>query len=171
QYADWALGNFIDQAKKYPWFNNTLFIFLGDHGVNFGHTYAMPLSFHHIPCVFYMPSKLKPDTVSNMGGQIDVLPTLLSLLQVPFKNTSMGIDLLHETRPYMYFTADSKIGAIDNDFYYFDLLEEQKELLYQYKDLNTKNYRDIYKSKADSMKAYSSHMIRMANHVVKNKLY
>jgi phosphoglycerol transferase MdoB-like AlkP superfamily enzyme len=171
QYADWAIGHFIDQAKKYTWFDNTLFIFLGDHGVNFGHTYAMPLSFHHIPCVFYMPSKIKPDKVSNIGGQIDVLPTLLSFLNIPFNNTSMGIDLLHENRPWMYYTADSKIGAIDQNFYYFNLLEEQKEVLHQYKDLDTKNYLDTYKSKADSMKNYSHRMIRIANHIIKNKLY
>ena len=83
----------------------------------------------------------------------------------------MGIDLLHETRPWMYFCADSKIAAIDREFYYFDLMDEQKEFLYRFKDLDTKNYVDTYKAKADSMKAYSSEMIRTANYVIKNKLY
>ena len=171
QYADWALGHFIKKAKTYPWFNNTLFVFVADHGVNFGHTYAMPLSYNHIPCVFYMPSQIKPDTISNLGGQIDVMPTLLSFLKMPIKNTSMGIDLLHEKRPWMYFSADSKIGAIDNNYYYFNLLDEQKELLYEYKDLDTKDYFQIYKTKADSMKDYSIKMIRAANYIIKNKLY
>ena len=121
QYADWSIGNFIENAKKYSWFNNTLFVFVADHGVNLGHTYSMPLSYNHIPCIFYMPSQLKADTISSVGGQIDVLPTILSFLKIPFKNTSMGIDLMNETRPYMYFTADSKIGCIDNKYYYVHL--------------------------------------------------
>lgn len=171
QYADWAIGHFIDKAKTCEWFSNTLFIFLGDHGVNFGHTYAMPLSYNHIPCVFYMPSQLKADTLSSLGGQIDVLPTVLSFLKIPFKNTCMGIDLIHEKRPWMYFTADSKIGAIDQEFYYFNLMDEQKEFLYRFKDLDTKNYLDAYRSKADSMKTYASEMIRTANYVIENKLY
>jgi phosphoglycerol transferase MdoB-like AlkP superfamily enzyme len=171
QYADWALGYFIDKAKKYDWFNNTLFVFVADHGVNFGHTYAMPLSYNHIPCLFYMPSQLKPDTISSLGGQIDMLPTVLSFLKIPFKNTSMGIDLMHEKRPWMYFTADSKIGAINEKFYYFDLLDEQKEMLYQFKDLDTENYIDDYKTKADSMKKYAVDMIRAADHIIKQKLY
>ncbi len=171
QYADWALGYFIDKAKKYDWFDNTLFVFTGDHGVNFGHTYAMPLSYNHIPCLFYMPSQLKPDTISSLGGQIDVLPTLLGVLNIPFKNTSMGIDLIHEKRPWMYFTADSKIGAINEEYYYFNLLEEQKEMLYKFKDLDTKNYIPDYKAKADSMKKYAYDMIRAADHIIKQKLY
>lgn len=171
QYADWALGYFIDKAKKYDWFNNTLFVFTGDHGVNFGHTYAMPLSFNHIPCLFYMPSQLKPDTVSSLGGQIDVLPTVLSFLRIPFKNTSMGIDLLHEKRPWMYFTADSKIGCINEEFYYFRLMDEQKEMLYRFKDLDTKNYIDEYRTKADSMKKYAVDRIRAADHILQQKLY
>lgn len=171
QYADWSIGYFIEKAKKCSWFNNTLFIFVADHGVNFGHTYAMPLSHHHIPCLFYMPSQLKPDTVSSLGGQIDVLPTLLSFLKMPFKNTCMGIDLLHEKRPYMYFTADSKIASISEDFYYFELLDEQKEFLYRFKNLDTKNFIADHRAKADSMKQYAYRMIRAADHMIKNKLY
>lgn len=171
QYADWAIGHFINEAKKCDWFNNTLFVFVADHGVNYGHTYAMPLSYNHIPCVFYMPSQLKANTISTLGGQIDVMTTVLSFLKIPFKNSSMGIDLMHEKRPWMYFTADSKIGAIDDEFYYFNLMDEQKEFLYRFKDLDTKNYLGAYKAKADSMKTYASEMIRLADYIIKNKLY
>lgn len=171
QYADWSIGYFIEKAKKCNWFNNTLFVFVADHGVNYGHTYAMPLSYNHIPCLFYMPSQLKHDTISSLGGQIDILPTILSFLKMPFKNTSMGIDLMHEKRPYMYFTADSKIAGISDQFYYFELLDEQKEFLYRFEKLDTKNFIDDYKATADSMKEYSLEMIRTANYVIKNKLY
>jgi phosphoglycerol transferase MdoB-like AlkP superfamily enzyme len=171
QYADWSIGNFMEQAKKQTWYSNTVFIFVADHGGNLGHTYSMPLSFNHIPCLFYMPSQLKADTISSVGGQIDVMPTLLSFLKMPFKNTSMGIDLMKETRPYMYFTADSKIGCINNTYYHIDLLDEQKELLYQYKDLDRHSYCEEQRAKADSMKRYSYQMIKTANYIIKNKLY
>lgn len=171
QYADWSLGYFIDKAKQYDWFKNTLFVFVGDHGVNFGHTYAMPLSYHHIPCLFYMPSQLRPDTVSSLGGQIDVFPTIMSVLKIPFTNTSMGIDLMHEKRPWMYFTADSKIGVINDTFYYFHLLEDQKEFLYRYENLSPTNLLSTCKTKVDSMKKYGYQMIRTANYIIKHQLY
>jgi phosphoglycerol transferase MdoB-like AlkP superfamily enzyme len=171
QYADWALGNFIQNAKKHSWFNNTLFVFVADHGGNFGHTYSMPLSYNHVPCLFYMPSQLKADTISSVGGQIDIMPTVLSYLKIPFKNTSMGIDLMHEKRPYMYFTADTKVGCIDEKYYYIHLFDEQKELLYEFKDLNMHSYLDEMKPKVDSMRDYSYKMLRTANYIIKNKLY
>jgi phosphoglycerol transferase MdoB-like AlkP superfamily enzyme len=171
QYADWALGHFIENARKHEWFNNTLFIFVADHGGNLGHTYSMPLSYNHIPCLFYMPSQINSDTISSVGGQIDVLPTLLSFLNIPFKNTSMGIDLVHEKRPYMYFTADSKIGCIDDKYYYINLLDDQKELLYEYKDLDTHSFLDKKKAKADSMKTYATQMLKAANYIIMNKKY
>jgi phosphoglycerol transferase MdoB-like AlkP superfamily enzyme len=171
QYADWAIGYFMNKARKCDWFDHTLFVFVADHGVNYGHTYAMPLSYHHIPCLFYMPSQLKPDTISSLGGQIDLLPTLLNFLKIPFRNAGMGIDLMHEKRPYMYFTADSKIAAISDEFYYFELMDEQKEFLYRFKNLDTKNLMDDYKAKADSMKHYALEMTRAANYILKNKLY
>ena len=35
RYADWALGNFFDKVSKEPWFKDTLFVILGDHGFPF----------------------------------------------------------------------------------------------------------------------------------------
>ncbi|MCW3082760.1 MAG: sulfatase [Bacteroidetes bacterium] len=171
QYADWAIGNFIQKAKQYSWFNNTLFVFAADHGGNIGNTYSMPLAYNHIPCLFYMPSQLKPDTITSSGGQIDLLPTVLSFLKIPFKTNSMGIDLMHEKRPYMYFTADSKIGCIDDNYYYMHLLDDQQELLYQYKNLNMHSFYEEQKPKADSMKNYAYQMIKAAHYILKNKLY
>jgi phosphoglycerol transferase MdoB-like AlkP superfamily enzyme len=171
QYADWALGDFIEKAKKYDWFNNTLFVFVADHGVNLGHTYSMPLSYNHIPCLFYMPSQIKTDTISSLGGQIDVLPTLLSFLKIPFETRSMGIDLKSEKRPYMYFSADSKVGCIDDQYYYIDLVDDKKELLYEFKDLNTHSFLEEKHTKADSMKRYAYQMIKASNYILKNKLY
>lgn len=171
QYADWALGNFMENAKKQTWFENTVFIFVADHGMNWGHTYAMPLSYHHIPCLFYMPSQLKSDTISNLGGQIDIFPTLMSFLKIPFKNTSMGIDLMNEQRPFMYFSADTKIGCIGPEYYYIHLLDENKELLYKYKDLGTHSYLDEMKDKADSMRNYSHEMISKTNRIITTLKY
>lgn len=32
EYADWSIGKFMEEAEKQPWFDNTIFIFVGDHG-------------------------------------------------------------------------------------------------------------------------------------------
>lgn len=171
QYADWALGHLIDEAKKFNWFNNTLFVFVADHGTFIGNNYAMPLAYHHIPCVFYMPSKIQPDTISSLGGQIDVLPTLMGELNIPFTNYGLGIDLNKESRPCMYFCADNKIGCIDQQHYYMHLYEENQELLYDYTQLSTDDLSQKLKSTTDSMRNYSHNFIKTANYLLKNKYY
>ena len=32
EYADWAIRQFMQEARKQPWFENTIFVLLGDHG-------------------------------------------------------------------------------------------------------------------------------------------
>ena len=76
EYADWSIRQFMDAAEKQPWFDNTIFVFLGDHGKMVGTPECeMPQSYNHIPLMIY--GKDIPPTVHNgFGGQIDVAPTL-----------------------------------------------------------------------------------------------
>jgi phosphoglycerol transferase MdoB-like AlkP superfamily enzyme len=171
QYADWAIGKFMRDARQHKWFDNTLFVFVADHGMYLGNTYAMPLSYNHIPCVFYMPSTLEPDTISTLGGQIDIMPTVLNFMNIPYSSPSPGIDLFTQQRPYMFFSSDNKIGCIDKEFYYIKLFDENKELLYKYKDLDTHNFIEEYKSRADSMRSYAEDRIKATHHIIMNKKY
>ncbi len=160
EYADWSIGNFFEQASKTKWFNNTTFVLIADHGLSLGHTYDMPLSYHRTPLIIYTPSSSEIcDTLYNLGGQIDVVPTVLGLLNIPYKNKTMGINLFKNKRPFMYFSADDKIGCLDKE-YYLIIRPENNESLYRYENLETDNYIDSFKSKSDSMKLYMFSMMQ-----------
>jgi len=59
----------------------------------------MPLSFHHTPLIIHAPGlKLKPRTFNCLGGQIDIFPTVMGLMNLPYTNNTMGIDLLKENK-------------------------------------------------------------------------
>jgi len=171
EYADWSIGQFIKNASAQVWFDNTVFVLIGDHGVNMGHTYDMPLSYHHSPLIIYSPSLLpNPDTLHNLGGQIDVSPTVLGILNIPFENNTMGINLLHHSRPFMYFCTDDKIGCLDNE-YYLIVRPGDVETLYRYEMLSTKNYIDEYPDRADRMKQYAYSMMQATQELIdQNKL-
>lgn len=171
QYADWSIDHFLEQAKKQKWFDHTLFVFLGDHGVSFGHTYQMPLSFHHVPCIFYCPKFISPETNNSLSGQIDVFPTVMGLLGFSYENHSLGIDLLKEKRPCIYFSADNKIGCITDKYYYFDLLDAKQEFLYAYKNLSDKNEITEKKDTAALLKNYALTMLQTAHFLISNKKY
>ncbi len=92
-YADWAFGNFIDRAKSRPWFDNTVFIFAGDHGPRVNGAAQVPVPSYRIPLLFYAPKYIKPGRVDTLGSSIDMIPTLLGLLGVSYESPFFGVDL------------------------------------------------------------------------------
>ncbi|MFZ4413385.1 MAG: LTA synthase family protein [Bacteroidales bacterium] len=170
EYADWAIRHFIALASRETWFDNTIFVFLADHGAVVGsNVYDMPYSYNHIPLIIYAPKLLKStQAIQKPGGQIDVFPTIMGLLGLPYVNTTAGIDLLKESRPFMYFSADDKIGC-SNDTFFYVYRSNGNESLYKYKNQDTHDYLSQYKALADSMKNYSFSMLQASQWMIKNK--
>lgn len=172
QYADWAVGNFMEQAKKQDWYNNTLFVFLGDHGYSIEGTYDMPLSYHNIPFVLHMPNTLLADTLHKVGYQPDVLSTVAGVLNLNFKNSSFGINLLTETHPFVFFTADDKIGCVDKDGYFFyELITQRNKRLRKYLQLDQKDYYTDDRAKADSLEKGTKRLLDAAEYFLRKDYF
>lgn len=151
-YADWAIGHFMEQAKKQSWYDHTVFIFLGDHGLSMGHTYEMGLAYNHIPCTIHQPKLFKPDTIYSPCYQPDIPATVMGIIGGSYTNKTFGIDILKEQHPFVVFSADDKIGCIDDKGYYFyKTLSNDQTYLRKYKNLDPVNYKNILKQKADSL--------------------
>ncbi|MEI6122877.1 MAG: sulfatase-like hydrolase/transferase [Bacteroidota bacterium] len=165
EYADWSIGHFLELASKQSWYNNTTFVLVADHGLNMGHTYDMPLSYHSVPLLIYTPGSQISDTLHCLGGQIDIAPSLLSLFNMPYENKTMGINLFEQQRPFMYFCADDKIGCLDKQ-YYLIIRADTNETLYKYADLSTQNYIASQKPKVDSMKSYTFSMMQSTEYIL-----
>ena len=68
EYADWSLRKFMDEASRQPWYENTIFVFLADHGKLVGSPKSdMPLTYHHIPLIIYEPGQ-SPRKSYNFGN-------------------------------------------------------------------------------------------------------
>jgi phosphoglycerol transferase MdoB-like AlkP superfamily enzyme len=81
KYTDWAIGRFVEQASKRPWFADTLFVFIADHThKGRGRQELTPDAFH-IPMIVHAPAHLAPARIDTMASQIDVAPTVLGLLR------------------------------------------------------------------------------------------
>ncbi len=172
QYADWAVGEFIKNAKKQPWYNNTLFVFLGDHGYSVEGTYEMPLSYNHVPLVLHKPNTLLPDTNHNLGYQPDVLSTVAGVLNLSFTNNSFGSDILKVKHPFVYFTADDKIGCISNDGYFFyELISQKTKRLRKYMNLDQTDYTITNKTKADSLEKSAKFMLDAAEYFIRKDYF
>lgn len=140
RYTDYSIKQFIETAKQQPWFENTLFVFVGDHGVKGNAKALYPdawtnerLTDEHIPLLFYAPGFIKPEKRKEAVSQIDVLPTIAGLLNQPYTNTTIGRDLLRKQGAkdfaFIIHHDEGKIGVVNNDFYYILNMNLQKDTL------------------------------------------
>ncbi|WP_084489942.1 LTA synthase family protein [Niabella ginsenosidivorans] len=137
RYADYCIQQFIEAARKEAYFHNTIFVFIGDHGVagNATSVYPMPwtsqrLSDEHVPFLIYAPYLVNPQLRKETVSQIDVLPTIAGLVQRPYTNSTLGRDLLNPAKKgniaFITNTA-GKIGIVNDQFYYVKNLEFSEE--------------------------------------------
>ncbi|MBB1520967.1 LTA synthase family protein [Aquipseudomonas guryensis] len=97
RYSDWALGQFFYKARQEPYFKDTLFVVVGDHGFGSSEQLTeMDLFRHHVPMLLIAPGirekfGAQRDTV---GTQVDVVPTIMGRLGGPVRQQCWGRDLL-----------------------------------------------------------------------------
>lgn len=94
KYTDYAIGKFIDEARTKPWFDNTIFVIVGDHCANSAGKTDVPVDNYHIPLVVYAPSIIAPREVDTLSSQIDYAPTLFELLGWSYTSEFYGKDIL-----------------------------------------------------------------------------
>src|SRR5690606_690964 len=91
RYSDYCFKKFMEKAAGEKYFANTIFVFVGDHGVSGNASKVYPevwtsqrLTDMHVPLLFYAPHLLKPELRSEVVSQIDVLPTVASMVHQPY---------------------------------------------------------------------------------------
>jgi phosphoglycerol transferase MdoB-like AlkP superfamily enzyme len=129
RYSDYCYGRFIEAAQKETYFHNTIFVFVGDHGVSGNAEAVYPpvwtdqrLTDEHVPLLLYAPYLLTAQQHNEVVSQIDVLPTIAGLLHQPYVNTTLGRDLLSSGKKNNYaFTIqhdEGRIGMVTDSFYF-----------------------------------------------------
>ncbi|MBI4946649.1 MAG: sulfatase-like hydrolase/transferase [Bacteroidetes bacterium] len=169
EYADWALGNFLKRCSQEKWYDNTIFVFVADHGCNMESPYEIPLSYHHSPFIIYAPSLIKePKLIDKLAIQTDVFPTLMDLLKIPYTNNTLGINLFTEERPYVFFCKDYLVGCLDKK-HFLIIQKFGGESMYDYSNNSEKNVLENNKTLLDSMKTYTYSMLQTAQWLLENK--
>lgn len=131
RFMDHSIGHFIEIAKKSPYFDNTLFVFFGDHGIHApsgDHTPAyeeqLKLQGLHVPLVFYGKSVIGNAKVfDTIASEVDVLPTIAALTGTSYLNTTLGRDLTDDTfddNRYAFTIehgSNRTIGLLSDEYY------------------------------------------------------
>ena len=153
RFMDHSIGLFINNARKEAYFDNTIFVFFGDHGVGGEGAFISPaerqleLTHLHVPLVIYAP-KLFPQArvLSNVAGEVDILPTIASLAGIAYKNTTTGRDLLDprfDKQRYAFiirgYQPPQTVGVIDDQYYFIMKADGSQKTLHS---LNSETPRE-----------------------------
>ncbi len=130
RYSDFCFEIFIEAAKKEKYFNNTIFVFVGDHGLRGNAGNMFPQSFtkqgilaEHVPLLFYAPQFLKPSKNIEPASQLDIFPSVAYLSKQNFTNRTLGTNLFDSSQQKnrFAFIADPDmhtVGLVSNAFHY-----------------------------------------------------
>ncbi len=97
RYTDMSLRKFFQKASQQPWFKNTIFVLTSDHTNLSDHAfYQSDIGGFCSPIIIYEPgSDRQPEIQDKIAQQIDILPTLMGLLNYDKPYFGFGIDLLN----------------------------------------------------------------------------
>lgn len=140
RYSDYCFKKFMEAAGREDYFHNTIFVFIGDHGVAGNASAIYPdawtnqrLTDQHVPLLFYAPQLLKSQRRTEVVSSIDVLPTIAGFVHQSYTNTTLGRDLLRKDKKnnFAFITNNQgRIGILTDDYYYtmnIDLSDNEKE--------------------------------------------
>ncbi len=126
---DHSVAKFMERARQSPWFDNTVFVFLGDHGTIGEVPSYMPdwmqakeMATIHTPLILFAPKFLKPQQFDTLGQQADLLPTLLDMSGQTHELRGLGRSLLGD-RPgqagllYSIHVGGSQYGWFDGRYF------------------------------------------------------
>lgn len=131
RYLDFNVDTFLNRAKEAGYYDNTIFLFFGDHN-----TAMNPVDFlakkeselgtivHHVPFFVHAPKFTKSKVISKFTKLVDIVPTAASLANINYTNYTLGSNALDSVQAtdfafiYKAINGEPAIGLLQNDFYY-----------------------------------------------------
>ncbi|MFK5984789.1 MAG: sulfatase-like hydrolase/transferase [Pseudomonadota bacterium] len=116
KYTDFAIDQFIDNAKQKPWFKNTLFIIVADHNGGSAGNVSLPVWRYKIPFLIYAPELLKPKIITKLSSQVDLMPTVFSMMNWSYESKFYGFDILSNNfKERAFIGTYQKLGFLRNN--------------------------------------------------------
>jgi len=97
---DFNIGRLMELAKEQGFYDDTIFVFFGDHNTRISQIPHMAPAFeqlglesNNVPLLIHAPKWLAPREFDAAVGLADLLPTVAGMVGVPFDNGGLGRDL------------------------------------------------------------------------------
>ncbi len=131
RYLDFNVDKFLTRAKESGYYDNTIFVFFGDHRGGMkelkflnNNEDDLGIQVHHVPFFIHAPKYVKPQIVDKYAKLVDVFPTTTSIAKIDYTNYTLGSDLLDSTYTdtaafvYIQSKGERAVGVIKDNYYY-----------------------------------------------------
>jgi phosphoglycerol transferase MdoB-like AlkP superfamily enzyme len=119
-YSDFSLGQYFEKVRKEPWYKDTVFILVADHG------HRLPKEKldgtperYHIPLLILgepLREELRGKKDPRIGSQVDIVATLLAELGLSATAFPWSKDLLsYPGSSFAYYAFDEGFGLIEEN--------------------------------------------------------
>ena len=164
-YDDIVLSEFFEDAKTHDWYDNTIFIITADHGLNIHRDIPNHPLNGHIPLIIYSPLINSPITSNKIVSQIDILPTLLDLMnQDHYLPQLYGNSGLKGGDGFACRVSHKNLQWITPNYTYYEFMGSDKHQLFTYSSIWDDVYTElpISDSRFNNLKTQSQHYIQHA---------
>lgn len=146
KYTDYSLRKFFEMAKKQPWYANTVFVIIADHCASSAGDTELPMDKYRIPAMIFSEGFIQPQKFTQTMSQIDVMPTLLGLLNFKYPSKFLGQDVFTKTfQPKAYVATYEDLGLIkDNHLTIISPVKKVKQYALQQQKNNLKPEFNLY---------------------------
>lgn len=155
RYLDFNVDAFLKRAKKSGYYDNTIFLFFGDHNTAMNPVHflekeesALGTIVHHVPFFIHAPKFTEAKVISKFTKLVDLVPTAASLAKINYTNYTLGSNALDTVTGsnfaflYKKINGEPALGLLQNDFYYTLTTVTNSANLY---DFNGTDLTDIKK--------------------------
>ncbi len=113
-YTDSCIGDFIRRARLEPWWNNTLIVFISDHGSRITKNAQIVSSQDkfHIPFIWTGGAIATDTVISELVSQCDFPMMLCNQLGLPSSQFSFSKDILRGDKPFAFYAYNNGFGYL-----------------------------------------------------------
>ena len=155
RYLDFNVDVFLRRAKEAGYYDNTIFLFFGDHNTKMNKSdylstndFEFDTELYHVPFFIHAPKFTEPKIISKFTKIVDIVPTAASLANINYTNYTLGSNALDSVQStdfafiYKMINGEPAIGLLKDKYYY--TLTTVSNIVNLY-DFNGKDLTDIKK--------------------------
>ncbi|WP_397446607.1 LTA synthase family protein [Polaribacter sp. R77954] len=153
RYLDFNIGRFLERAKTSGYYNNTVFVFFGDHNTmmnrnkQYTNEHDLNINLQHALLFIHAPKFVKPNVYTKNAKLVDLFPTVMSMLKINHTNYTLGrnlLDTLSYQNPssfvYLKMKGEPTVGLLQDSLYYYKTTISKTKGLF---NLDSKNMIDL----------------------------